>query len=144
MHRKVKIFLNYQMYFLLKIQKWQKLTKIMISIYFRKSELISATKDRSKKALILSFLKPKKGAIFEKRLISKWIQENGTDPGTLFCIVKPNLYRLFSVNDGQLDTDQLIEVRPESIVRPKAPNHTSIPAILKALQDETDSIMLNK
>jgi len=70
---------------------------------------------------------PVSGAIFEKRLISKWIQENGTDP----------------VNDAQLDTDQLIEVRPESIVRPKAPNHTSIPAILKALQDETDSIMLN-
>jgi len=72
-------------------------------------------------------ISPVSGAIFEKRLISKWIQENGTDP----------------VNDAQLDTDQLIEVRPESIVRPKAPNHTSIPAILKALQDETDSIMLN-
>ena len=84
----------------------------------------------------------KKGAIFEKRLITKWIQENGTDPGTFLILEK--LSQQFLVNDAQLDTDQLIEVRPESIVRPKAPNHTSIPAILKALQDETDAIMLNK
>ena len=49
----------------------------------------------------------------------------------------------FSVNDAQLDIDQLIEVKPECLVKPKAPNHTSIPAILKALQDEWDSVMAN-
>jgi len=67
------------------------------------------------------------GTVYEKRLIHKWIQENGTDP----------------VNDAQLDIDQLIEVKPECLVKPKAPNHTSIPAILKALQDEWDSVMAN-
>jgi len=70
---------------------------------------------------------PVSGAVFEKRLIEKWIQENGSDP----------------VNDQPLDTDQLIEIKAESLVRPKAPNHTSIPALLKALQDEWDSVMLN-
>ena len=49
----------------------------------------------------------------------------------------------FLVNDAQLDIDQLIEVKPECLVKPKAPNHTSIPAILKALQDEWDSVMAN-
>jgi len=67
------------------------------------------------------------GVVYEKRLIHKWIQENGTDP----------------VNDAQLDTDQLVELKPDCLVKPKAPNHTSIPAILKALQDEWDSVMAN-
>ena len=48
------------------------------------------------------------------------------------------------MNDQPLDTDQLIEIKAESLVRPKAPNHTSIPALLKALQDEWDSVMLNR
>merc|ERR1711953_1523010 len=39
--------------------------------------------------------------------------------------------------------DQLVEVKAECLVKPKAPNHTSIPAILKALQDEWDSVMAN-
>ena len=53
------------------------------------------------------------------------------------------LNHMFLVNDAQLDIDQLIEVKPECLVKPKAPNHTSIPAILKALQDEWDSVMAN-
>ena len=40
--------------------------------------------------------------------------------------------------------DQLVEVKAECLVKPKAPNHTSIPAILKALQDEWDSVMANR
>ena len=48
------------------------------------------------------------------------------------------------MNDSPLDIDQLIEIKPEALVRPKAPNHTSIPAMLKALQDEWDSVMLNR
>jgi pre-mRNA-processing factor 19 len=72
-------------------------------------------------------ISPTSGAVFERRLIHKWIQENGSDP----------------VNDAPLDIEQLIEIKPESLVRPKAPNHTSIPAMLKALQDEWDSVMLN-
>ena len=49
-----------------------------------------------------------------------------------------------TVNDAQLDMDQLVEVKAECLVKPKAPNHTSIPAILKALQDEWDSVMANR
>jgi len=67
------------------------------------------------------------GVVFEKRLIHKWIQENGTDP----------------VNDAQLDIDQLVDLKAECLVKPKAPNHTSIPAILKAMQDEWDAVMAN-
>ena len=83
------------------------------------------------------------GTVYEKRLIHKWIQENGTDPGNEFLTMFFLQKKIFSVNDAQLDIDQLIEVKPECLVKPKAPNHTSIPAILKALQDEWDSVMAN-
>ncbi|ODM89802.1 Pre-mRNA-processing factor 19 [Orchesella cincta] len=47
------------------------------------------------------------------------------------------------INGERLELTQLIEVKPASFVKSKAPTHTSIPAILKSLQDEWDASMLH-
>lgn len=70
---------------------------------------------------------PVSGSVFERRLIEKYIREHGTDP----------------VNGEELKEDQLIELKLPTSVKPKPPTFTSIPAILKSLQDEWDSVMLN-
>lgn len=63
-------------------------------------------------------LSPVSGHIFERRLVEKFIAENGNDPMT----------------GEPLTTDQLIEVKAPPLVKPKPPSATSIPAILKSLQ----------
>jgi len=70
---------------------------------------------------------PVSGAVFERRLIEKYIKENGSDP----------------INGEELREDQLIEIKVPALVKPKPPTFTSIPAILKSLQDEWDAVMLN-
>ncbi|GFO02455.1 pre-mRNA-processing factor 19-like [Plakobranchus ocellatus] len=72
-------------------------------------------------------LSPISGHIFEKRLIEKYILENGTDP----------------IANEKLSVDQLIPVKSSALVKPRPPSATSIPAILKALQDEWDAVMLH-
>ncbi|KAJ8946900.1 hypothetical protein NQ318_008256 [Aromia moschata] len=69
---------------------------------------------------------PSSGAIFEKRIIEKYIQENGVDP----------------ISGKELSIDDLIEIKTPPIVKPKPPSATSIPATLKLLQDEWDAVML--
>lgn len=70
---------------------------------------------------------PQSGTVFERRIIEKYIQENGVDP----------------INGKELKAEELIEIKTPGIVRPKPPNATSIPAILKTMQDEWDALMLN-
>jgi len=70
---------------------------------------------------------PVSGQVFEKRLIEKYIQENGVDPS----------------NQQPLTLEDLIELKASPLVKPKPPSATSIPAILKTLQDEWDAVMLN-
>ncbi|CAG0901076.1 unnamed protein product [Cyprideis torosa] len=70
---------------------------------------------------------PVSGAIFEKRLAVKYISENGVDP----------------INSQPISVDQLIDVKTPPVVKPRPPSITSIPAILKALQDEWDAVMLH-
>lgn len=89
---------------------------------------------------------PVSGSVFERRLIEKYIADNGVDP----------------VNGKELTVDQLIEIKSihlsdkflftridlscplaPPIVKPKVPSATSIPAVLKSLQDEWDAVMLN-
>ncbi|XP_002734121.1 pre-mRNA-processing factor 19 [Saccoglossus kowalevskii] len=72
-------------------------------------------------------LSPTSGHIFEKRLIEKYISDNGTDP----------------INGEDLSEDQLIDIKVSPVVKPRPPTATSIPAILKALQDEWDACMLH-
>ncbi|KAI6224956.1 Pre-mRNA-processing factor 19 [Aphelenchoides besseyi] len=69
------------------------------------------------------------GEIFEKRLIVKYIEENGSDP----------------VNGKVLKETDLIEIkRDESTRATLRPLQTaSIPVLLKTLQDEWDACMLN-
>uniref|UniRef100_A0A915JIC2 Pre-mRNA-processing factor 19 n=1 Tax=Romanomermis culicivorax TaxID=13658 RepID=A0A915JIC2_ROMCU len=70
---------------------------------------------------------PVSGAVFEKRLIEKFISENGKDP----------------LNGESLSVEQLIEIKGQEIIKPRPPTATSIPAILKMLQDEWDATMLH-
>ncbi|XP_065208797.1 pre-mRNA-processing factor 19 [Planococcus citri] len=72
-------------------------------------------------------ISPVSGCIFERRLIEKYLQENGTDP----------------INGKELTSEQLIDIKTNPVVKPKAPTTTSIPAILKQLQDEWDALMLH-
>ncbi|KAF2897784.1 hypothetical protein ILUMI_08371 [Ignelater luminosus] len=69
---------------------------------------------------------PSSGAIFERRIIEKYILENGIDP----------------ISGKELSVDDLIEIKTPPIVKPKPPSATSIPATLKLLQDEWDAVML--
>ncbi|KAJ8975446.1 hypothetical protein NQ317_000694 [Molorchus minor] len=69
---------------------------------------------------------PSSGAVFEKRIIEKYIQENGVDP----------------ISGKELGVDDLIEIKTPPVVKPKPPSATSIPATLKLLQDEWDAVML--
>jgi len=70
---------------------------------------------------------PVSGQVYERRLIEKYIEENGVDP----------------INREALSLDQLIEIKTTPLVKPKPPSATSIPAILKSLQDEWDAVMLH-
>lgn len=72
-------------------------------------------------------ISPISGSIYERRLIEKYINENGTDP----------------MNGEKLSADMLIEVKTPPVVKPRPPSATSIPAILKTLQDEWDAVMLH-
>merc|ERR1719220_2491094 len=47
------------------------------------------------------------------------------------------------INKEPLSLEQLIEVKCSPLVKPKPPSATSIPAILKSLQDEWDAVMLH-
>uniref|UniRef100_A0A3Q2Z3E6 Pre-mRNA-processing factor 19 n=1 Tax=Hippocampus comes TaxID=109280 RepID=A0A3Q2Z3E6_HIPCM len=70
---------------------------------------------------------PVSNQVFERRLIEKYIVENGTDP----------------MNGQPLSEEQLVDIKVSHPVRPKVPSATSIPAILKSLQDEWDAVMLH-
>ncbi|KAJ1991544.1 hypothetical protein H4R33_001302 [Dimargaris cristalligena] len=69
----------------------------------------------------------KTGHIFEKRLILKYIAENGTCP----------------VTGAELAEGDLVEIQQGNPTgRPKIPSMTSIPALLSTFQDEWDAVML--
>ncbi|CAL4071274.1 unnamed protein product, partial [Meganyctiphanes norvegica] len=70
---------------------------------------------------------PVSGSVFERRLAEKFITDNGTDP----------------INNKEVTVEQLIDLKVPPVAKPKPPSATSIPAILKALQDEWDAVMLH-
>ncbi|CDW57044.1 WD40 and Prp19 domain containing protein [Trichuris trichiura] len=72
-------------------------------------------------------MSPSSKCVFERRLIEKYIAEKGTDP----------------ISGEELSVDQLIEIKNPPVMKPRPPSATSIPAILKILQDEWDACMMN-
>ncbi|KAJ7139724.1 WD40-repeat-containing domain protein [Mycena epipterygia] len=69
----------------------------------------------------------KSGKVYERRLILKYITENGTDPITGDKLEESDLV--------------LIKASPET-APPRAPTQTSIPALLHTLQNEWDALVL--
>ncbi|KIO27855.1 hypothetical protein M407DRAFT_7080 [Tulasnella calospora MUT 4182] len=69
----------------------------------------------------------KSGEIYERRLILKYIQENGTEPATGEKLEETDLITL--------------KANPKSSA-PRPPSATSIPSLLHTLQNEWDSLML--
>jgi pre-mRNA-processing factor 19 len=69
----------------------------------------------------------KSGRVFERRLIVKYINENGTDP----------------TSGEQLEEADLLPIvaSPEAAV-PRPPTHASIPSLLQTLQNEWDALVL--
>ena len=59
-------------------------------------------------------------------MIEAYISENGTDP----------------VSGEELSLDDLVDLRQARVVKPRAPQQTSIPALLSTFQDEWDAIAL--
>ncbi|CCO27883.1 pre-mRNA-processing factor 19 [Rhizoctonia solani AG-1 IB] len=69
----------------------------------------------------------KSGHIYERRLITKYIAENGTDPLT----------------GEKLEEGDLLAVKASpKAAPPRPPTLTSIPALLHTLQNEWDALML--
>ncbi|KAF2966705.1 hypothetical protein GQX73_g6877 [Xylaria multiplex] len=66
------------------------------------------------------------GSVFEKRLIEKYIEENGKDP----------------VSGEDLVLDDLLPIKSARVVRPRPPTLTSIPALLSTFQNEWDALAL--
>ncbi|KAJ1722260.1 hypothetical protein LPJ53_003302 [Coemansia erecta] len=69
----------------------------------------------------------KTGRVYERRLLQKYIDENGTEPQT----------------DYRLSEDEIIAVHSEPpAVKPRPPTLTSIPALLSTFQNEWDALVL--
>lgn len=68
----------------------------------------------------------KTGTVYEKRLIEKYIEEHGKEPGT----------------EEELDVEDLLPLKAGRIVRPRPPTLTSIPALLATFQNEWDALAL--
>lgn len=77
--------------------------------------------------MLISLLTTPLGIIYEKRLIEKYLQEHGAEPG-----------------GDELDIEDLLPIKSARIVRPRPPTLTSIPALLSAFQSEWDAFSLEQ
>lgn len=92
--------------------------------------MASFTCSLSGEQALVPVVSPTSGRIFEKRLIVKYIEENGNDPFT----------------QQSLSEDQLIEIKVDASKKgaiPRTLAGASIPSLLNMLQDEWDAVMLN-
>eukprot|EP00284_Hemiselmis_tepida_P015402 CAMPEP_0174935168 /NCGR_PEP_ID=MMETSP1355-20121228/52602_1 /TAXON_ID=464990 /ORGANISM="Hemiselmis tepida, Strain CCMP443" /LENGTH=119 /DNA_ID=CAMNT_0016181833 /DNA_START=49 /DNA_END=404 /DNA_ORIENTATION=- len=68
----------------------------------------------------------KSGNLFEKGLVTKYVQESGTCP----------------VTGEPLSLDDLVSVKSSSTAKPRATNATSLPGMFSAFQAEWDALVL--
>lgn len=104
-------------------------TSLSLTIYMRPGRTPSTQADRttvSGEAPEEPVVSKKTGTVFEKRLIEKYIEENGKDP----------------ITGDELDPEDLLPIQSARVVRPRAPNLTSIPALLSTFQNEWDALAL--
>lgn len=90
-------------------------------------------------------ISPSSGAVFERRIIEKYILENGIDPISGKSLTAEELIDIKSMCLHTYGMCQIILIfvfLAPPIVKPKPPSATSIPATLKLLQDEWDAVML--
>ncbi|KAK9804685.1 hypothetical protein WJX72_000013 [[Myrmecia] bisecta] len=66
------------------------------------------------------------GQLYERRLVEKYVQENGKDP----------------ISGQPLDLDDLVSIKTSKTVKPRPSPATSIPGILGLFHNEWDALML--
>lgn len=90
----------------------------------------------------------KSGHVYERRLVQKYVTENGTDPVTGekleesdLVSVKASTYHVAPRHVRQCSHRAPFLVDPGA-APPRPPTHSSIPALLTALQNEWDALVL--
>jgi pre-mRNA-processing factor 19 len=88
----------------------------------------------------------KSGRIYERRLIEKYISENGTDPITGEKLTEEDLISIKTGTSHLLasnipSSSNIGWIDPQA-APPRPPTLTSIPAILHTLQNEWDALLL--
>lgn len=91
----------------------------------------------------------KSGHVYERRLILKYINENGTDPitgekleETDLIAIKASQYLCCFPSSSLRVSDILFSPVDPKTAAPRPPTASSIPALLQTLQNEWDAAML--
>ena len=105
--------------------KGSELTHIAVSGEAPQVPVASRKSGQYTRAITISLL-IRTGTVYEKRLIEAYISENGTEPAT----------------GESLTSEDLIELQTARIVRPRPPQHTSVPSLLHIFQEEWDALAL--
>lgn len=85
----------------------------------------------------------KSGHLFEKRLVSKYIEENGTCPVTGEALSTEDLIAVKSQSaQQQQQQDASSSNGPQTVKQPRAVIAASIPGMLQMFQNEWDALML--
>ena len=93
----------------------------------------------------------KSGHVYERRLIEKYIAENGTDPITGEALatedliaVKSCMSRILAFGEDEHSPLFCCDPIAPSTAAPRPPSLTSIPALLHTLQNEWDALVLEQ
>jgi pre-mRNA-processing factor 19 len=96
-------------------------------------------------------LSPKSGHVFERRLIEKYISQNGKDPVSgdelaaedLIAVKGTTAPRLVVLRAPSLTCGRgVLTLAVSKTVKPRAPTATSIPSLLTTFQNEWDAVAL--